>query len=84
MIELKQLDCSNRKFLPGFIDLATIQPELLVEWDYKKNSDIDPTQIKPENDSKVWWKCSSCGHEWQARIGNRSRGDGCPACRRKK
>ena len=27
----------------------------------------------------MWWKCEK-GHEWQALISNRSRGDGCPIC----
>ena len=27
----------------------------------------------------VWWKCER-GHEWQAKIADRSRGDGCPYC----
>ena len=76
--------CSNRKVLTGFNDLATVKPELLLEWNYGKNLDIDPTQVTPGNDRKVWWKCSNCGHEWEARIGNRSRGDRCPVCRRKK
>ena len=76
--------CSNRKVLSGFNDLATKKPELLLDWDYSKNIGIEPTQITLGNDLKVWWKCSSCGHEWQARIGNRSRGNGCPICQGKK
>lgn len=76
--------CSNRKVLPGYNDLATARPELLLEWDYDKNISIDPRQITPGNDRKVWWKCRTCSHEWEAKIGNRSRGDGCPICRKKK
>ena len=34
-------------------------------------------------DKKVWWKCSK-GHEWQAAIGSRNRGSGCPECAREK
>ena len=33
----------------------------------------------PNSDKKVWWKCKN-GHEWQAMIGNRHRGNGCPYC----
>ena len=31
----------------------------------------------------VWWKCKD-GHEWQARVADRSRGNGCPYCSGKK
>ncbi|MCK4574860.1 zinc-ribbon domain-containing protein, partial [candidate division WOR-3 bacterium] len=30
-------------------------------------------------DKKVWWLCSA-GHAWQASVGERSRGKGCPYC----
>ena len=33
----------------------------------------------PYSSKKVWWKCSS-GHEWQATIGSRNKGNGCPHC----
>ena len=28
---------------------------------------------------RVWWTCE-CGHEWEAKISNRSNGNGCPYC----
>jgi hypothetical protein len=35
--------------------------------------------VTPNSDKKVWWKCKK-GHEWQAIIGSRNRGNGCPVC----
>ncbi len=56
-------------------------PELLCEWDYTKNTNISPNDVTPFSSSKVWWKCSVCGHEWEARIVDRSsHGYGCKEC----
>ena len=76
--------CSNRKVLTGFNDLATVKPHLLLEWDYTKNADINPSQITSGNDRKVWWRCLVCSHEWEAPVYRRSAGSGCPICAKKK
>ena len=54
-------------------------PQLLKEWDYKKN-DKEPSEYMPKSGKKVWWKCSA-GHEWQAVIESRTNnGTDCPYC----
>lgn len=35
--------------------------------------------VTPRSNEKVWWICGK-GHEWQATIDSRSRGNGCPYC----
>ena len=35
------------------------------------------------SNQKAWWQ-GKCGHEWLARIADRSRGHGCPYCSSKK
>ena len=55
-------------------------PNLLDEWDYKKNKELDPNKITSSAKYKVWWKCSKCGHEWNAWIADRTQGKGCPEC----
>lgn len=61
--------------------LDYVFPELLEEWDYEKNTDFTPNRISYKSHHKVWWKCSLCGHEWQARIDNRTGKDSnCPEC----
>ena len=35
--------------------------------------------VMPNSDKKVWWKCRK-GHEWQATVGSRNVGNGCPIC----
>ena len=58
-------------------------PPLAKEWNYDKNGGLKPDEVTPNSHKKVWWKCSH-GHEWQADIGGRNRGNGCPECARRK
>lgn len=55
-------------------------PEVCKEWDFSKNI-LSPSDYLPTSAKKVWWKCSRCGHEWQAQIGNRTyKMSRCPEC----
>ena len=72
--------CLGNRVLLGFNDLVTTHPELADEWDYEKNGDLRPEDITAHSGRRVWWKCSTCGHEWQASTNNRARGHSCPAC----
>lgn len=74
--------CAGRKAIRGENDFLTLHPELSSEWDYNKNS-IDPQEIKSGSQKKYWWKCAR-GHEWEASVNNRVRGQGCPYCVNKK
>ena len=71
--------CSGRLPIKGETDLQTINPQLAKEWHYEKNHGSTPAEFKPNSGEKVWWQCQK-GHEWQAAIYNRNRGDGCPYC----
>lgn len=57
---------------------------LLQEWNYEKNGDLTPQSVTQGSNQKVWWKCSKCSEEWQARILNRAHGRGCPYCSNRK
>ena len=76
--------CSGNKVLEGFNDLETINPVLAEEWNYLKNGTLLPSSVSPSSNKKVWWKCKICGHEWQAIVGSRNRGRGCPVCAEEK
>ena len=76
--------CSGKNILSGFNDLETLNPELASEWHPTKNGEFKPSDVTPGSDKKVWWKCKVCGYEWQAVIGSRNRGRGCPECAKKK
>ncbi len=71
--------CANKKVLKGFNDLQTVNPNLSSEWDYERNEGLKPTDVLPNSDKKVWWKCSN-GHSWVATIAARNNGNGCPYC----
>ena len=71
--------CSGQKLLKGFNDLMTKQPDLALEWNYKRNGDLKPDMIMTGSDKKVWWICNK-GHEWEAFIYSRNHGYGCPVC----
>jgi hypothetical protein len=71
--------CFGLKAIQGLNDLASKNPILLKEWNYKKNINVDPKTIKSGSRKKVWWICDK-GHEWEAAILMRSRGSGCPYC----
>lgn len=66
--------------IAGGGDLASLFPELIDEWDFDKNVEIKPTDITPNGEYKVWWKCKYCGNSWRARVSDRTRGVGCPNC----
>ena len=71
--------CSGQKVLMGYNDLQTVNPTLAKEWNYEKNGELTPSDITPNSSKIVWWKCQK-GHEWQATIANRNKGNGCPYC----
>ena len=55
--------------------LLITNPDLVKEWDYVKNADLDPKEISPNSHRKAWWKCSVCDNEWEAVIASRNRGN---------
>lgn len=71
--------CGRSKVSKGENDLATINPELLDEWDFDKNNGCEPSDFRSKSTRKVWWKCKK-GHNWKAKIYSRSSGSGCPYC----
>ena len=75
---------SGQKVAIGINDLQSRYPNVANEWLQNKNGTITPTSITWGSNKKFWWKCSKCGHEWQARVSDRTRGhNGCPACANK-
>lgn len=75
--------CSGRIAQSGVNDLVTICPELAAEWDYKKNTNCRPEEMRPGSNIPVWWICG-LGHSWKISPNHRIRGSGCPYCANKK
>ena len=67
--------------------LAFKRPDLVKEWDTKKNG-VGPEAIFSFTTKKYWWKCKN-KHEWQASPSNRAgigrgKNTGCPFCSNKR
>ncbi|USK34056.1 zinc-ribbon domain-containing protein [Bacillus sp. F19] len=73
ILELKdRFECEN--------SLANNRPDLLKEWDYKKNGNLKPENFKVASKEKVNWVCKK-GHCWSATIASRTYGgNNCPDC----
>ena len=64
--------------------LLMLSPNLATEWHPILNGTLKPENISYKSNKKVWWKCTICGHEWQATVNHRSNGRGCPECAKQK
>ena len=62
--------------------VAAIKPELVQEWNYDKNGELQPSFISANSNKKVWWKCKN-NHVWTATIYSRTQGASCPYCTNK-
>ena len=65
--------------------LAEHFPELLDEWNYALNKEVDPYAIVPNSSYRANWKCRNCGREWATKVVRRTKDkSGCPSCSKKK
>jgi len=71
--------CSGKKVLENFNDLQSLRPDLALEWDSTKNSELSPSSVTVQSGRRVWWRDKN-GHEWRATIASRASGAGCPVC----
>ena len=74
--------CSNNAVLKGYNDLATTNPQVLKDWNYKKNNDLNitPYNISHGSTKQVWWTCSK-GHEYKVSVAQKIRQNiKCPIC----
>lgn len=73
--------CAGQKTSPEK-SLYTLNKELTDEW-YQEMNLLTPKDVLPYSNKKVWWKCKH-GHVWNASVGTRQNGNGCPFCARKR
>lgn len=64
---------------PLTTSLRQMNPTLAKQWHPTKNIGLTPDDVSPGTNRKAWWICSK-GHEWEASIGSRNSGVGCPFC----
>ena len=70
----------RRPGAPRWRSLSFVQPDLLDQLHPQRNGDLDVSAIGARSNQRLWWCCEACGHEWQASVGSRTKGHGCPAC----
>jgi hypothetical protein len=57
------------------------RPELVAQWDAKRNAPITPDLVSIGSGKQYWWHCAEGpDHVWQASVSNRAYGRGCPFC----
>jgi len=57
-----------------------VYPNLVKEFDFKKNFPLVPKNIAKSSQKKIWWICSY-NHSWSARVSDRTYYEkGCPYC----
>ena len=72
--------CSGRKVMAGYNDLATVNLDLLSEWDYEENKEYGPSDVTVGSSKKIHWICKK-GHKWIDSPGHRACSKlGCPFC----
>jgi len=73
--------CAGRKVLPGFNDLATLEPEIVSQWHPVINGMLTPQMVTVGSHKKVWWLCGA-GHVWIAVVSSRTGANRCgyPVC----
>jgi hypothetical protein len=76
--------CTGSRASPQH-SLATAYPDVAREWHPARNGALTPESVTPRASRLAWWRCPR-GHDWRARVVDRTRLHGaralCPECRR--
>jgi hypothetical protein len=70
--------CANQVLLPGFNDLASVNPVLAEEWHPTRNKPLEADGVLAGSGKHYWWLCAN-GHSWRTSPNNRL-STGCPRC----
>lgn len=73
--------CAGRRVLPGFNDLATLEPRVAASWHPSLNAPLTPDRVSVGSRHKAWWLCDQ-GHVWKTAVYSRTGREkcGCPVC----
>lgn len=71
--------CSGNRAVAGVNDLATLRPNLVVEW--SKKNDKTPAEVTTGSAYIAIWECAAHRHEYTMMVAQHAReGRGCPVC----
>ena len=73
--------CAGKKVHPDNC-LATLYPKIAAQWHPQLNGELTPQNVTAKSGQKVWWLCPQGGHDYEARIADRTppKPQGCPVC----
>jgi hypothetical protein len=74
--------CSGTRVTP-YNNLAEQFPVIAKDWHPTRNGSLEPTDVRPGSDKKVWWMCEN-GHEWQRTVQIHVKSKRCPICKQRK
>ena len=57
-----------------------MKENLLLEWDYELNPEIDPLTVSDQSNKKYYWKCPKGHPSYLMPMNKRYIGHGCPIC----
>jgi hypothetical protein len=67
--------------VPEKESIAYLFPEIVLDWDFEKNSHLNPKSFSPGSEVSVYWKCkNNPSHIWKGKINSRIKSKGCPFC----
>lgn len=64
--------------------LAEAFPAIAAEWDYERNFPLTPSDVAPRSNKKAFFICPEGHGSTESYISNRTAGNGCPGCGRKR
>lgn len=70
-----------RRKPPEGRSLADRVPDVAAEWHPILNGGLTPHDVFAGSAERFWWRCATCGHEWETKLEKRVRqGQGCRKC----
>jgi hypothetical protein len=60
--------------------LASELPSIAAEFHLSRNNSVTAEDVHPGSNTKFWWSCGTCRHEWFSPVSARAAGHGCPKC----
>lgn len=75
--------CNGRKPDTGVNDLATLRPDIVLDWSAEDNEGKRPQEYRTHSSAIIVWRCHECGTTWKKSIYARVKGNKCPTCYRR-
>ena len=75
----KSCGCLSGRNAPKNQSLSETHHELLLFWDYEKNTILD-TEVTSKSERSVWWKCEECNTSFEQSVSSFIKKKRCPTC----